>query len=145
MPVPASPPCCSLPSSACSDIMGSSRPAVVGVFILWKLASTTHQGLFFSFRKTVYQNATGLMDLDGGKGSKVGAHSRGYWQRGTPVSLTQAFQSGEYSWHRHRGAHLATHLAPLSQVEAQGKKNETQNRRGRWQEGGCGLEQNDLH
>ena len=36
----------------------------MGVFIPWKLASTPHQGLFFSFREPVYQNGTGLTDLD---------------------------------------------------------------------------------
>lgn len=71
--------------------MGSSKPAAVGVFIPWKLASTAHQGLFFQKDSLPERHWTrGSRWFNGGKGSKAGAYSRGYWQRGTPVSLTQA-------------------------------------------------------
>lgn len=104
---PASP-LFSFPSPACSDVMGSSKPAMAGVFIPWKLASTPHQGLFVSFREPVYQNATGLTDLDGfvRERGRRGEGARGYQHRRTPVSLTQDIRGGGCSWHRHSGAHL---------------------------------------
>lgn len=63
-------------------------------------------GSFLS--ESVHQNATGLTHLDGfmrDRGRRGGG-ARGYQQRRTPVSLTQDFQGGGCSWHRHSGAHL---------------------------------------
>lgn len=92
----------SFPSPACSDVMGSSKPAMAGVFIPWKLASTPHQGLFSSFREPVYQNATGLTDLDGfvRERGRRGGGARGYQHRRIRVSLTQDIRGGGCSWTR---------------------------------------------
>lgn len=48
-PEPAGPFCSPLPSSPCSDVMGSLKSVVVGVFMPRKVANATHQGAFFSF------------------------------------------------------------------------------------------------
>lgn len=48
-PEPAGPFCSPLPSSPCSDVMGSLKLVVVGVFMPRKVANATHQGAFFSF------------------------------------------------------------------------------------------------
>lgn len=48
-PEPASLFCSSLPSSTHSDVMGSLKSVMVGVFIPQKLANATHQGFFYFF------------------------------------------------------------------------------------------------
>lgn len=48
-PEPASLFCSSLPSSTHSDVMGSLKSVVVGVFIPQRLANATHQGFFYFF------------------------------------------------------------------------------------------------